>query len=201
MGHGPSLKGLRLGLLIDAHERVCRLKQGFRRREENPEDYGRKMNFICSSLKTWNGYWKVKYDEYWGYVMYPGPEKKLKEIREHYGSTRIRIELRDVQNWLKAYESMADIADPPRPMSREGDEPWFSTGMGAIVIACAGYRPERLVLAGFDNVLSGERDGFKSVLRDSTHKYPPHAWNVEKEMVPLIADYYGVEIVHLQQPE
>lgn len=125
--------------------------------------------------------------------------KEMDKLKLYFDETFIRTEFEAVEYWLGVYRGMADVrvdhTDKWSRYAKEGDEPWCSTGMGAIIIACAGYRPDRLVLAGFDNLWSGRRDNFQSVMREANWDFPPHAWNVENQMLPMIAEHYGVEIV------
>src|SRR3990167_7666783 len=92
VGHGPSLKGRKQGEQIDAADDVCRLKQGFRLAIDNPEDYGGRTDYLCSTLKTWNGYWTLRLKEYWGYQNFQNQDRKMHVIQEHFGKTPIRTE-------------------------------------------------------------------------------------------------------------
>ncbi len=69
----------------------------------------------------------------------------------------------------------------------------MSAGLHTLVYACHFLRPERITLAGFDNVQSG---GFTwSVTRGPDwHKYPDHNWATEREMIPYIEDHYQVQV-------
>lgn len=163
-----------------------------------PADYGTETHFVCSSLKSARGFWTMRLDEYWGYRMYPGMDKNIDDIRERYGQTPVRLELEAVERWLDVYRGMADVRVDYKSnkgaMAKEGDEPWFSTGMGAIVIAAASGMFDKIVLAGFDAMTSGDRTQNKGVLRLAGYKYPPHAFNVERDMLPLIQHEHGVAI-------
>ncbi len=57
---------------------------------------------------------------------------------------------------------------------------------------------EVLTLVGFDNTLSGETEGYKSIFREVNFNYPDHQWDVEYTMVPLITEYYGCKLAVLQ---
>ena len=201
VGHGPSLGGQRLGDRIDACDAVCRLKYGHLETQVHPEDYGRRTDYLCSTLKTWRGYWTMRLKEYWGYQNFPGQDASLDKIRGHFGKTPVRLESEAIQHWLAVYRGMADVrvthesADGTH--AKEGDEPCFSTGFGAIVIAAAGIKPGAIFLAGFDNLMSGSREGFKSVFRADDHSYPRHNWTVEHDMLPMVAKHYGITICQL----
>lgn len=198
VGHGPSLKGAGRGAEIDSYDKVCRMKIGHKLSREFPADYGKRMDYLCSILKTWMHYWTLKLEEYWGYQNFPGQDVKLEMVKEHFGKTKVRLESEAVDHWLGVYRELADVRmDHTRRdgmRAKEGDEPWMSTGMGAIVIACAGHRPEKIALAGFDNTIASQRDGYKSMIRPEGHVYPPHAWDIENQMIPMVAEHYGVEI-------
>lgn len=165
------------------------------------------MDYLCSTLKTWRGYWTLRLKEYWGYQNFPGQYKKLDLMREYFGKTPIRLETEAISYWLSIYHSMADVRTDPRVLSssyaKEGDEPWFSTGVGAIVIACASGLFSGVDLIGYDTTrLAGQigkeaRSSYRSAFRDATHKYPPHAWEVEAAMLPLLAQHYSIPVQHI----
>ena len=200
VGHGPSLASKNLGREIDSHDFVVRLKYGHELTRINPASYGTRTDAICSTLKTWRPYYKIrpKIKEWWGYRNWPGQEKELEKIKLYYTDITVRTEFEAVDKWLATYRSLADVKvdykDKWSSYAKEGDEPWCSTGMGAIIIGCASYKPAELVLAGFDNLVSGKKDGFQSIFREKGWIYPPHGWQAENKMLPLIAAAYGVNI-------
>lgn len=191
-----------LGRRIDAHDIVVRIKHGHELMQSEPNNYGTRMDCLCSTLKTWRPYWKLKLQEWWGYRNFPTEiENQLDKLRLYFDQTYIRTEFEAVDYWLGVYRGMADVrSDHTNKWSKyaaEGDEPWCSTGMGAIIIAAAGYRPDTIRLVGYDNMWSGRRDNFESVMRERSWSFPPHAWNIEKRILPMIAEHYGVEIAPL----
>ncbi len=188
------------GPLIDGHWKVCRLKNGSKLTAESA-DYGKRMDYLCSTLKVCGKYWLSGVEEFWGYAMHPRLYPKMHRMQEERKKP-VRFEIEAVELWLSRYRDMADVrvdhTDAKSRMAKEGDEPWFSTGMGAIVIAAASGMFSRIVLGGFDAVLSGDRKNFKKhpgVQRFD--KFANHAWNVEHAMLPMIQSEYQVEITPL----
>lgn len=198
VGHGPSMKGAGLGPEIEAHDRIVRLKQGWMMPQVRPDDYGSRLDIICSTLKTWRPYWKLPIKEYWGYQSFPGQDASLGKIREHFGSIPVHLAGAAISRWLGEYRELADIRGgwerPSDGMTKVGDEPWFSTGMGAIVMACALLLPETVTLFGFDNLVQGRREEFTNIFRTTDHEYPRHAWNIEWRMLQLLEKEYNVRI-------
>ena len=198
VGNGLSIFTGEYGLFIDAAERVVRVKQNWLLTHKSPKHAGTRLDIQCSTLKTWGMYWKLPIKEYWGYQNFPGQDAKIAHIRDHFGSIPVRLESEAIQHWLGIYRKTAKIKGgyqlPGDGFAKEGDEPWFSSGMAAIVMACSALNPEQIVLFGFDNLLSGRRDDFKTFHRPAGHIYPPHAWNVECKMLPLIEKYYSARI-------
>ena len=198
VGHGSSMQESGLGGEIDGFERIVRVKQGWQLTRTNSKDFGIRLDIHCSTLKTWRPYWKIPIREYWGYQNFPGQDVALSKIREHFGSIKVETADATIKHWLGIYRGFADIRGGGERASdgmvKEGDEPWFSTGMAAIVMAGQILRPAEIVLFGFDHLATGKREDFKNIFRPKDHVYPRHAWNVENRMLSLIEAHYGVRI-------
>ena len=65
VGHGPSLKALKMGAQIDACDKVVRLKNCHMLLAE-PHNYGKKIDAMCSSTEVMHNMTKVKSPDYWG---------------------------------------------------------------------------------------------------------------------------------------
>lgn len=184
VGHGPSLQGAGKGPVIDSYDAVVRLKRGYKLAQQQPEDYGTRIDYGASTEKTAHRYADLPVKEYWAYDYNEPTPERLEALREIFGD-RLRMESEAHQHWLSVF----------RGLSGENKLDHFSTGMGAVITACAAFKPRPLVLAGFDNIL-GERppDDYKNVFRPEGHKYPPHDWSAEARLLPMVADHYGVAI-------
>ena len=186
MGHGPSILEKCWGPEIDKFDAVVRMKWGHRGREETPDYFGKRLDYLVSTLRTWKSYRAVKMKEYWAYEnVHCG--RNLYPIAKAYGDVPVIVDHEAMNYWLGEYRKF-----------RERGEPHFSTGIAAIIMACVRLKPKLLALVGFDNTISGETENYKSVFRDDDHNYPGHQWDVEHILTPLIAAHYKTELAVLQ---
>lgn len=162
------------------------------------------MDYLCSTLKTWGNYWTLRLKEYWGYMNFPGQDRKLGAIQEHFGKTPVRLEKEAIEHWLGVYRETADVkvdhTTGASVMAADGDEPWPSTGLGTVIIATASGLFSEIYLAGYDTTRRSKWEGkegrkkYKSVFRNDDHSYPPHGWEVEAAMLPLLDTHYNTPI-------
>lgn len=183
VGHGPSLKESRRGAEIDGFDRLARIKNGWRLVHNQERDYGRRQDIVVSSLKTCRQYYDAPVTEYWGVGKFASHMEMLEEVREKFGSIKVVVHKEAIDAWIGIYRKMGAICTHE-----------LSTGLGAIITACEELKPKIITLAGFDNMLKGTLEDYKSVLRKPNFRFPDHAWSVEKAMLPLIEQKYGVEI-------
>src|SRR3990167_6238227 len=136
VGHGPSLKGAKLGRKID-EQRVVRLKN-CSALLENREDYGTRTDVMCSSTEIAPVMLKVKASEYWCYPkkgVYD--EKALKKFKRQ-APGKVLVPLAITLVWNDVFRNMG------------GQHPNVSTGMAAIIFALELEHRTMLTLAGFD---------------------------------------------------
>lgn len=167
VGHGPSMKGTKLGKKIDAHDIVIRLKAGILN-----EDFGHKTTICCASTEVMGLFLKMEADEYWAY-----PKKGYFDGREAMNvivmlnkPVLIPLELCNLFN-----EGFCQTASHPN----------VSTGMAAIMIAIDRYSPKELTLAGFDNLLDPdlEFERHPDVPSTGLGKKAGHDWKAENELL------------------
>lgn len=182
VGHGPSLKGAKLGEKIDACDWVIRLKNCHMLLAE-PQDYGRKTDVMCSSTEVITTLHKIKAKEYWGY-----PKKGYFNKAGVWNLSRkvefapIKVPLDTCNFWNQVFREMGS------------SHPNVSTGMGAVIIALDLLKPEKLYLAGFDKVLNPEMEGYRSTVPTEFNKEGKadtgHDWAKEREFLNVLGTYF-----------
>jgi hypothetical protein len=189
VGHGPSLKGAGLGSEIDKHF-VVRLKNCSVLLAD-VKDYGKKTNAMCSSTEVLPVLTKVKAPEYWGY-----PKKgdysprRVKWLKNHVDRhSKVLVPLDACNHWNQVFRDIG------------GKHPNLSTGMGAVVIALDLLSPGLVLLAGFDNVISPQIQGYQSTVptpfNNGGTKDTGHDWLTEHKMLPLLANHYKARVEDL----
>lgn len=185
VGHGPSLKGAGLGKKIDEFKCVVRLKNCSMLLAER-HDYGSKTTVMCSSTEVLHHLPKISAREYWGYPKKGEySEARVNWLKRHI-SGRVHIPLDTCNLWNAAFLELG------------GQHPNVSTGMGAIIIALHLKRPRKLYLAGFDNVIRPEIEGYRSTVATEFNAGGTvdtgHDWATENKLLPFLAAAYGAEI-------
>lgn len=189
VGHGPSLKGARLGPSIDACDKVVRLKNCYMLLAE-PHDYGTRTDAMCSSTEVLPYLEKVKAEEYWGYPKKGDYNKACtNRLERHTGKkTHVPIELCNLWNCFF--------------LELGGKHPNVSTGMAALIIAMDRWSPKNVYLAGFDKVLNPETEGYKctvpTVFNAGGTKDTGHDWTVEHKMLPYLCSHFSCAILDLK---
>lgn len=188
VGHGPSLIGQKKGDLIDSHDIVVRLKGCGSVLENNPEDYGRRVDHLCMSTEVQGLAKAVIAGSYW---LYPkkGSYDELKTfeaIAEHGAPFMIPKLLTNF--WNDRYRELNPT---------HGN---FSTGMAAIVIASHYYQPQNpepfaIRLAGFDTLLNPDQEFTRNPEIPRTGNGPfVHDWKCENQLLQKIQEAYQVAI-------
>jgi len=186
VGHGPSLKKLRLGPKIDACDTVIRLKNCSMLLAEKAR-YGSRTDVMCSSTEVFRTLAKIKAKEYWGYP------KKGKVVNQ---ASVWWLERRVVVPWGAKVIIPTEVCNFWNSFFQEmgAKHPNVSTGMAAIVIALDRLKPKRLFLAGFDKVLNPETEGYKSTVptewNKDGNKDTGHDWAAERQLLDYLAAYY-----------
>lgn len=181
VGNGLSLLNKGRGKFIDSFDNVCRIKGGVTLVTTRPHDYGVGVDYICSTLKIAPTFKNFPIKEFWGY------QNETSGIDEKQFKSKVRIEPEATKYWLKIYSNL--ISNIGRDV-----EPWYSTGMGAIVIAAASGLFDSIYLMGFDNLSIGDPNIGVNILREKDFRYPKHAFDAEHKMLGLIANYYQIPI-------
>lgn len=188
VGHGPSLKGARLGKQIDSFDCVVRLKNCYTLLAEYA-DYGTKTDVMCSSTEVLPTISKVKAQEYWGYPKKGEYNKATVQWLERQVGKKVQVPLDMVNLWNAAFRELG------------GQHPNVSTGLGAVIIALELKKPEVLTLAGFDKVWEPWVDGYTSTVptpfNDGGTKDTGHDWGKERELLGYLATAYQAEIRNL----
>jgi hypothetical protein len=191
VGHGPSLRGARLGEKIDACDFVVRLKNCSMLLTEK-RSYGRKTDVMCSSTEVLHYLHKVKAKEYWGY-----PKKGF------YNQASVwQLERKVVPDGGKVIIPL-EVCNLWNGFFREigGRHPNVSTGVAAVIIALDRLKPSKLYLAGFDKVLNPGSPGYKctvpTLFNNGGNSDTGHDWYTERSLLSYLAANYKVEIEDL----
>lgn len=184
VGHGPSLKGAKLGRKID-EQRVVRLKNCSELLKQK-EDYGSRTDVMCSSTEVVHHLPKVKASEYWCYPKKGRYDERLIHSLEMKVSGRVIVALAECEPWNEVFRGLG------------AKHPNVSTGLAAIIIALELTRPKTLTIAGFDKLLNPETEGYTSTVPTNFNaggsKDTGHDWAKEKELLKFLAYSFKCEI-------
>lgn len=187
VGHGPSLKGKKLGRIIDSHDKVVRLKGSSS--VHGSEDYGIKCNALCSSTEIMGVFRRQNAEEYWAYpkkgeFSHPVAIKVITEIEKP-----VMIPLLFSNYWNHRFREMGAC------------HPNVSTGMAAILFSIHRWKPEEIILAGFDTLLNPDIqfDRNPEIPRSGVGDYPNHDWKKENELLTILGHIYKVSIHGIEQ--
>jgi len=183
VGHAPSLKGMGLGRDIDSHDKVVRLKGSQSVMWTN--DFGSKADALCSSTEIMGTFLKMAAEEYWGYPKkgFFNEQNAINVIKKL--QMPVMIPLSFINTWNARFRQMG------------AHHPNVSTGMGAILCAIHRWKPDKIVLAGFDTLLDPtvEFTRHADIPRSGVGKFPDHDWAKENELLDVLRDTYKMEIV------
>jgi len=192
---------------IDRHDFVVRLKRS-KETLKFPEAFGRFCEAVCGS-------WTIRdmltegaptAREQWAFLDSRHHAVGFKEIDGWYkcappGVSRW-VRRKICRTWNNRYRTMRTPVKLWRGTERKetSDElghTHMSAGLHAIIYACHKLHrgsDHTVRLFGFDSVQSGQFTW--SVTRGPDWKqYPDHRWDIEKQMIPLIAQDYHVQVV------
>lgn len=188
VGHGPSLKGAGLGSKIDACDFVVRLKNCSMLLAES-QDFGKRTDALCTSTETLYNLPKLEAGEYWGYPKHGEYSPSRVRQAERHLKAEIKIPLETCRLWNAAFLELG------------GQHPNVSTGMGALIIALAIKAPKVVYLAGFDNLLAPETEGYRCTVPTPFNaegtKGTGHDWRTENALLPYLATHFQVKIKNL----
>lgn len=187
VGHGPSLKRAKKGSEIDLFDKVVRLKGSAS--VLCTEDYGSKVDAICTSTEVMGNFFKFMAPEYWGYP------KKGTFDHENAINVITRIErpvmipLEHCNYWNHQFRQMG------------AKHPNVSTGMGAILIAIKRWEKDlkEIYLAGFDTLLNPgiQFDRNHDIPRTGVGLYPDHDWEKENQLLKVLENVYQLKFFPL----
>lgn len=182
VGHGPSLAGQGRGRDIDSYDRVVRLKGS--NTVLDTDDFGRKVSALCASTEIMGTFFKMDAPVYWAYPkkgFYN--EKSFLLIMEKLGKPVV-LPLSVCNHWNNYFRQM------------DACHPNVSTGMAAIIIAIDQWRPEEIVLAGFDTLMDPTIEFSKhpKIPRSGAGPFPNHDWEKENELLEILSNLYKVSI-------
>ena len=185
VGHGPSLKGAGLGKQIDSHDKVVRLKGSHTVLWTN--DYGSRTDALCASTEIMGVFFKQEAEEYWAYPKNGDYDRRTAIMALEKLQKPIMIPLKFVNHWNTYFRQMG------------AKHPNVSTGMGAVLIAIHRWRPEKIVLAGFDTLMNPETEFSRhdSIPRSGFGPYPNHDWEKENKLIPILEQTYNLKIEEL----
>lgn len=186
VGHGPSLKGKGRGKEIDLLT-VVRFGDGLY--WQTPEDYGTRTDYILTIDQNvadlLNN--RVVPKETWVFGR-PGVRdeefilERIKRFNPHICT--------ETDPWLKRFKEIGAKGYCSR---RFPDDPHFSQGLAAIIMAAERLHTD-ILLGGFDNLLSGSNDGFKSfAAHDGFNTF--HDFEAEHKLMREIESHYGVRVI------
>ena len=212
VGNGPSLWGAHHGAFIDSHDYVIRL--GAFRYAYNIWDYGKKTDAVLiPNTLCWRmiGHSFIEDAEFW-IAWKEGP--KFSTIGVQGGSVKensvcivpgnpgkiIRLNMPNkVVYFSVLFKFYKDLLKDLFP-----DGYYFSKGAAAALVAMDYLMPNKLVLAGCDNLKKSELENFKS------HRYnfetgeveyseveSMHSYQIEHELIDKVKDNYPVEVVYV----
>jgi hypothetical protein len=202
VGHGPSLIDKQIGDKIDTFDKVIRLKR-CQETLRYPRHYGSKTSAVCGSYTIARALKQIPSPEYWVFLdsrHVDITDGELDELRQHFLPAHTFIDRELCDKWNQIYRDVRTPYDGPVPqmsLTRTSDPVYghnhMSAGLHAILYACALYGIDDLHLAGFDNVKTGAFDWSITRGPDWDH-YPDHRWDIERNMLGLIAEHYHVKI-------
>jgi len=203
VGHGPSLKGKKLGKYIDAHENVVRLTTYLN--FQNEEDYGNKTTYHFTYAQ-YVRYIKYNVDHYWRQVrgdcevpietwiawgMESIPRGPLTpDIKKHIYDRFKDYNVIMFEEFVAYIKRLYDTYEPEFKA--------ISAGTTASLIAIDRLKPEILKVIGFDNTYMGVPDNYEGGEHffPGTRDFPvKHDFAKEKELLHNFAQRKGVTVI------
>ena len=197
MGHGPSLLEKRAGSLIDSFDVVVRQKR-CQETLKYPEIYGTRKDVVCGSWTIAPELPQVGAGEVWVFMDSRHEGVSDEAVREAERRIPCRIDRSLCSTWNRLYRLRRTPYDRPKGM-QEFDplgHPHLSAGFHTLLYACHFLKPERVTLAGFDNIETG-RFTWSITRGPDWGRYPDHRWDIEHEMLKDVADEFSVDIAFL----
>ena len=193
IGHGPSILNSNLGSSIDSYDTVIRQKAVSQSLVHNyPKDFGTKTSIICGSYTIKEALLWEPAANIWVFV--DSRHEKLNIATD----LRFTLLKDKCDYWNNFYRSLrTDDFTRHEKMtthatSSDVGHNHMSCGLHTIMYACEILKPKKLTLFGFDNISSGKFN-WSLTRGPDWNQYPDHRWDIEKEMLLVLADRYSVE--------
>lgn len=182
VGHGPSLKNANLGEKIDSLDKVVRLKGSSGVLWTN--DFGGRTDALCASTEIMGVFFKQEAQEYWAYPKNGDYDRRTAIMAIEKLQTPVMIPLKFINHWNQYFRQTG------------AGHPNVSTGMGAILIAIHRWKPEKIVLAGFDTLLHPTKEFTRhsDIPRSGFGPYPNHDWGAENALLRVLEKTYSLKI-------
>lgn len=198
IGNGPSIKGSQHAETIDSYDTVIRFAG---RKGQDVNDYGIKTTFIMTSQRSHSD---IIND---GVVPETGSwiicRPNALDVMRAYYLTHERLSgynafiCRETWPWLYRYRDLGATGYIDPRQGIPGMIPHFTQGTAAIIAACHRINPQRIDLAGFDNVVAGRSAGYmdvRGIVEGEAPRKSGHDIETEHQLLGEIAKYYQVEI-------
>jgi len=184
VGHGPSMKGSKLGKVIDSYDCPIVRFNGFMH-GCGVEDRGERVDYLCTTTYQFRRFtndgvipnievWVFNSNDYFKYVdLYDGPLYKA-----------------DLEKWLEVYRELRSR----KTLNK------FCRGMAAIIIAVERLNVKKMLLFGFDNLWLGQSENFQT-LGSSRFKgvyTTKHDYAASRKIIDIIIRDYNVDISHME---
>lgn len=181
VGHGPSLKGRGRGVEIDRHL-VVRLKNPI---WETKEDHGSRTDVLCASTETMLALldYSRTPKEYWAQPKKGSYSKEQEGKFRERAKAPLHIPLQVFLDWNAKY------------LAKGMKHTNFSLGSAAIIFALDLTDEREILLAGFDNLLNPEIQGYEKIDRGKWRS--DHDWHAEHAMLAEVGKHYGATIKEL----
>jgi len=188
IGHGPGIRGAKRGNEIDQFRAIIRFGDGFY--WQTPEDYGWQTDYVlsgdqriadiitnCPQAKEVWVYGRPDYrDE--ALIM-----RRLKGYRPYV--------CRETDGWLQRFK---EIGAKGYCSQRCPEDPHFSQGLAAIIMAAERLEEKHICLAGFKNLLAGDNGDYDAETNRGHTIISYHDFEAERRLLDEIIDHYGLEI-------
>jgi hypothetical protein len=193
VGHGPTMLNSNLGDNIDSYDIVIRQKAVSQSLVHNyPKDFGTKTSIICGSYTIKEALLWEPAANIWVFV--DSRHEKI-NIKPDLRFTLLKDKCDYWNNFYRSlrtddftrHEKMTTHAT-----SSDVGHNHMSCGLHTIMYACEILKPKKLTLFGFDNISSGKFN-WSLTRGPDWNQYPDHRWDIEKEMLLVLADRYSVE--------
>ena len=203
VGHGPSLKGSKLGSEIDKYP-VVRMKMSRNLQKDNYGDMGKRTDYAGSTtvviMEVIKQYPQAQ--EYWAYIKAKHPPSLIgKDERDEMIKEKLNNDWKkyDVLKKLRLFEDVHWKWLPEYYRLRGNDDVRYSTGVGMLIIALEHLKPKKINLAFFDAVMNPENAEWKGMLSNKKYDWsnPPHDFRSENKFIKQVIDHYETEVVDL----